>query len=110
MNPPPSCSININPDTVTFHGFDPSSDSSLRLRVLQEAKAKLDDEMSKPQPDRYLELCSKKKKLLVHMIEQTLANSASAQPIPEIRTYPRKEKRIMKAMRRKAARADQLRK
>lgn len=112
MNPAPSCSVNIDPDSIVFHNFDPASDSSLTLKVLREAKGKLDDELSgnKPRTDRYLELCDKKRKLLEQEIQKIVVNSAPVQPVPEVRTYPRKEKRKAKAMLRKAARADQLRK
>jgi len=113
MNPAPSCSVNIHPDKIVYHNFDPTSDSSLALEVLQEAKGKLDDELSSNRPgtDRYLEQCYKKRKLLDHAIEQIVVNSSvPVQPAREVRTYPRKEKRIEKALRRKAARVDRLRK
>jgi len=111
MNLAPSCSVNIDPDEIVYHNFDPASDSSLTLKVLREAKGKLDGELSsnKPRTDRYLEQCDKKRKLLDHAIEQIVVNSL-AMHAPEIRTYPRKEKRIEKALRRKAARIDRLRK
>jgi hypothetical protein len=110
VNSPPSCSVSINPDSITYHGFDPTLDSSLTLDVLQEAKRKIDDDLSsnEPRTDRYLDLCSKKRKLLEHEIEKIVVNSAPMQAT-EIRTYPRKEKRVEKAFRRKAARIDRLR-
>jgi hypothetical protein len=110
MDLTPSCSVTIHPDKIVYHNFDPTSDSSLTLKVLREAKGKLDDELSrnKPRTDRFLELCDKKRKLLEHAIEQIVANSAPMRA-PEIRTYPRKEKRIEKGLRRKAARIDRLR-
>jgi len=94
-----------------YHNFDPASDLSFTLEVLRDAKGKLDDELSSPKPgtDRYLEQCDKKRKLLDHVIEQIVENSTPMQA-PEIRTYPRKEKRIEKALRRKEARIDPLRK
>jgi hypothetical protein len=111
MNPAPSCSVNIDPDSIVFHNFDPALDSSLTVKVLREAKRELEDELSsnKPYTDKHLELCDKKRKLLEHAIEQIVVNSTPIQA-PEIRTYPRKEKRIEKALRRKAARIDRLRK
>src|SRR6266849_4936754 len=52
----PSCSVNIHPDKIVYHNFDPASDSSLKLKVLREAEGKLDDELSsnKPHTDRHL--------------------------------------------------------
>jgi hypothetical protein len=106
MDPAPSCSVSIDPDSISYHNFDPLGDATLALRVLHRELEQIESLSSKlPQTDRNLELWDKKRKLLEHEIERFVVNSAPMQA-PEIRTYPRKEKRKAKAMLRKAARED----
>jgi hypothetical protein len=89
--------------------FDPYANPALTLAVLEQMVEMLDRELSSTQPhtDKYLRYCSDKRNLVRGWIEQIRATNA---PHTITRTYPRKEKRIEKAMRRKAARADRLRK
>jgi hypothetical protein len=89
--------------------FDPDTNPDLTLAVLEQTAEILDGELSSTQPhtDKYLRYCSDKVNLVRGWIDQIRATNASHSIT---RTYPRKEKRIEKAMRRKAARADRLRK
>jgi hypothetical protein len=111
MEPAPSCSVNINPDSISYHNCDPYGDATLALRVLYRELEQIERLSSKlPQTDRNLELLDKKRKLVQHEIERIAVNSVPVQPVAGVRTYPRKEKRIAKKFRRKADRFEQGRK
>jgi hypothetical protein len=104
-----SCSVSINPDQIVCRNFDKSQDPDLALAVFRQKQGELEAQKRGPKPktDRFLTECDKKIKLLQHAIDQIQANLPCNKPST---SYPRKEKRQLKALRRKTDRLEQERK
>ena len=100
MNGSPAPSVDVRLDKVTFNNFDAYNDYAATVALLQKEKALL--ERQPGTKDR-----AKKIRALESLIAQFSASSA-----PNVVTRPpnRKETRIAKRLRRKAARAYQMRK
>ena len=100
MNGSPAPSVDVRLDKVTFNNFDAYNDYAATVALLQKEKALL--ERQPGTKDR-----AKKIRALESLMARFSASSA-----PNVVTGPanRKEKRMAKRLRRKAARADQMRK
>ena len=104
----PSCSVNIDPDSITFN-FNKYSNPKLALEVLREQLEQIIRQStgSLPQTDRVLRTLAKKKSLVQTMITQLLTSESAP---PTVSTTPRRDKRIAKKLRRKGIKFDQKRK
>lgn len=102
----PSCSVKIDPDEITFHDFDPYADSSVTLNVLRQKLAELERQAAEPSShgiglDRWLTTLAKKRSL----VESTITSFSSPENFTtSMSASPRRDKRIAKKLRRKAAR------
>jgi len=105
----PSCSVNLEPGRVTFHNFDPNDDSAFTVEVLRHTLAEIERQLTAttPQTDKQLTTLAKKKSLL----ESTIASFSNSQSsLMPFSATPRRDRRMAKKLRRKAARLDQMRK
>ena|SRR5260370_17119404 len=108
MKSSPSCSVNVDPNEITFDppDFDPHADKSVTVKILKTKLVEVSMLAARqPQTDAILRTLGKKKSLL----ESAITSFSDIESLP-VRTYRKKEKRQQKAMRRKAARADEVRK
>jgi hypothetical protein len=103
-----SCSVSVDPEQILTRNFDIKENPEIALAVFQEKQRELEAAKrgAKPKTDRFLTECDKKIRLLQTGIDQIEAN------LPRQRisaSYPRKDKRQWKALRRKLTRIERKR-
>ena len=87
--------------------FDPYTDKAMTVGILKKQLADVEQRSRRrPQTDRVLERLAKEKSALETLIE----SFSDARSSTVVSATPRRDKRIEKKLRRKAAREDQLRK
>lgn len=92
----PSCSVDLATGRIKFISFDPYVDAAATVALLEKEKARLECEPG-----------SKKRTKTIRTLESLIAQfSAGIAPTPAEQSTSRKDKRIAKKLRRKAARAD----
>lgn len=102
----PSCTVAV--DQITFHGFDPDADPRFTIKVLQTKLAELEKKTTvTSDTDRHLTEYAKQAQFVRGAITIITINKLDA-PGPRLsdQPNPKRDKRISKRMRRKAARAD----
>jgi hypothetical protein len=104
-----SCSVSVTPDRVVTRNFSIEDNPEIALCVFRQKLRKLEAEKrgTKAKTDRFLTECDKKIHLVERAIHRATALIERDLPLTHASTsYPRKEKRQWKALRRKVTRPE----